>query len=187
MSSLRLRVAVDRLLRSSAAARRVADNAAGIREVLGARDRKTWPVATVAGIFGVSVRLLWQWIDAEVMRKAGPPGKWIRSAEGKPLQGMRSGISTTSLFEFLKAMERCHSIALYHPMPRKKPASTRCREAASNLPAGDNPTTPEFAARMGVSQVTVRRLMWKRMIPFYRTSPGRFRIGKKPRVCAKTN
>ena len=151
-----------------------------IEDELDEDPRHLWPVARVAALFGISKRLLWQWIDKKLIQQAAPPRKWVRSAGGQPLKGLKKGIPRTAIVVFLKRLhEELRSVIGRRGRPR--PAIAKCRACLKSLGPLDRPTPQEFARRAGVSVATVHRLIRQKRIAFHRTSPRRFRIGEKLR------
>ena len=178
--ALARRLAIYQLLRKSPAARALAERREEINVALDARPRKIWPVAAVARFFGISPRLLWNWIGQNLITEARPPAKWGRAAGGKPVAGMMKGLSPGSIRSFLEILVKQHRCSLPQPAVRKSPAAQRCLEHLKTLRTEQCPTPLEFAAGAGVSAATVRRLIRQRRLPSWRISKGRVRIGKKP-------
>ena len=150
--SLRKRKQIERLFRRSWVLHNVRDRRAEIRAQLRSVKRKVWPVAHVARLFGVSVRLLWQWVADGII-----------PAYQRPSGNHRKGITAGAIRGFLNSLE-----AIPYVSPRRQypsPALERCRRALGELAMDELLTPEEFAARAGVSVATVWRATASRQIP----------------------
>jgi len=141
------------LLLYSPAAHKVRGRQMEIREELGRDRRKVWPVARAARLFGVSPRLLWQWI-----------GNGLLPAYRRPTEQHRKGITSQALRAFLDQLSRAWSYS--EPQRRcPRPAGKKCLQALQALAEEELLTPSEFATRAGVSVSTVRRATVSRQLP----------------------
>lgn len=132
--SLRKREQIERLFRRSWVLHNIRDRCAEIQAQLRSVKRRIWPVAHVARLLGVSVRLLWQWTADGVI-----------PAYDRPSKSHRKGITARAIRGFLSSLE-----AGRHVSPRRQypsPALEKCRQALRNLAQDELLTPEEFAAR----------------------------------------
>ena len=108
---------IERLFRRSWVLHGVCDRRAEIQERLRSAKRKVWPVAHVARLLGVSVRLLWQWVATGVI-----------ATYERPSEHHRKGITAGEIHRFLG----CIKEANMRVSPRRQypsPAMEKCRRA----------------------------------------------------------
>ncbi len=141
------------------------------------------PVAGVARCLGVSVRLLWQWIEAGLLKTYKPPASHIEPGK-RPLTP-KKGVDRPALLRFLNRLKQLQEAALLanSPPPVGRPASATAKLIKELQPKGilKNGMTPaEAALLVGVSSGTVRRAIRSGAIIGYKASSYRYRIGRKP-------
>lgn len=166
------------LIRTSALAREVFRNRRWIQKRLNSENRRVWPVAKVARIFGVSERLLWNWIESGLLRTQRP----------QPFH--KRGISKPAAVRFLKLLEKegdeCgfgdYGSIFGSPAGRPDIAMRKIRRAWH----GSNGLTPcQFAGRAGVSRTTVMRAIHDGDLNAWNPTPRRYVLGRRPRFGKK--
>ncbi len=136
------------LVRRSPLARTIIERKDWIKRQICLKRRKVWPTAYVAGLFGVSERLLWKWVE----RGAIPTYR-------RPTKRHRKGITHRAIQEFLRDLEQWASFGLGLTRPRKRPAWERAKEEARKLQRDEELTPAQFASRARVSVTTIYRLL----------------------------
>jgi hypothetical protein len=169
-----------RLLRSSELARRIYCNCEVIRHCLNAEQRKIWPVTRVAGLFGVSKRLLWIWIKAGFLRTQKPP-------PGSP---KKKGIARSEVKGFLKRLQEGAALLgnfnhLSSGAGRPDAAMRKIRDVRIGGSRVHGLTPREFATLAGVSRSSVLRAIHVNRLDAWQPTPCRYRIGWKPRPAKK--
>jgi transcriptional regulator with XRE-family HTH domain len=119
----------------------------------------------VACVFGVSERLVWNWIASGVLSKYRPPSK-----------NHRKGIAASAIQAFLRDLEQCASFGVELTRERKQPAWERGKEEAEKLREDEELTPAQFAARSGVSVATVYRLVADNVLHSERPTDHRIKI-----------
>ena len=172
---------MDRLLRSSSAAHDIGCRRFEIEAQLRTDKRKVWPVARVARLFRVSVRLLWQWI-----------GEGFIAIYRRPTEYHRKGITAQAIQEFLSCLDRA-GVGVCRERRCRRPALEKCQQALLELAKDELLTPREFAARAHVSVATVWRatrsgklpaVWWTRQLRSICRNPeihGKKSLTRKPR------
>ena len=165
-------------LRSSPALRRIARDAEYYRQMIDSDPREVIPVAVMARIFGVSERLLWNWIEAGLLRTQKP----------KPFH--KRGVSKHAVLRFLNRLERDaeDSFDDYESVfvsPAGRP-NNAMRKIWGTLFKTSGLTPREFATRAGVSRTTVMRAIHEGALNAWNPTPRRYILGVRPRFRKKT-
>ncbi len=136
-------------------------------------QRRVIPVAFVARKLGVSVRLVWRWIELGLLKR-----------KKTFLKGESRGIERKKLKTFLERLEYIASSALPWESNAGRPASAMnaLREANHLLREGQGRGLKpgEYAELIGVSRTSVHRAMKTGFIEHHRPTPHGPRIGRKP-------
>ena len=135
-------------------------------------QRKVIPVAFVASKLGVSVRLVWRWIELGLLKR-----------KKTFLQGESRGIERKKLKTFLERLEYVarHSRPWESNAGRPASAMNALMEANHSLREGEGRGLKpgEYAKLVGVSRTSVHRAMKAGLIEHHRLTPHRPRIGRK--------
>ena len=139
--------------------------------------RQVIPVARLARLCGVSVRVAWQYVSAGFVK---------RNNIGKP------GLTRASVIRFLRELEQLHSLAsAAHFQSRAgRPAAAMAKIPAKwSQDAKDlqGMTPREAAERLGISRASVLRAIAARRLAAWRPTPHRMLIGERPRKKTFTN
>ena len=143
--SSRRRKLIEKLFRRSWVLHRVRDRRAEIQARLRSVKRKVWPVARVARLLGVSVRLLWQWIADGAI-----------AAYERPSEHHCKGITARAIHRFLGCLDEA-GMCVFPRRQSPSPAMEKCRLALRKLAQDELLTPGKFATRAGVSVATVWR------------------------------
>jgi hypothetical protein len=153
------------LFERSPLAHAILDRRDWIKQQLRRKERKVWPTARVAWLFGVSERLLWKWI-----------GRDIVPTYRRPTERHRKGITARAIKEFLRQLEECASFGIELRRERKWSAWERGKEEAGKLREDEELTPAQFAARAGISVATVYRLVADGVVHNERPTEHRIKI-----------
>ena len=159
------------LLRRSRLAHAILARSDRIGQRLLEENRKVWPTAQVARLFGISERLLWKWIKEGVLPAFRPP-----------TDRHRVGIATETIRDFLRRLARDMEPGAAPGTCRARPAEARCREEMRGLGRGKELSPRQFAEAAGVSVSTVHRCLQAGLLSSRRPTDHRIRIsirGKK--------
>jgi hypothetical protein len=136
-----------------------------IESQLAPKTRKVWPVARVACLFGVSERLVWNWIASGVLPRYRPRSK-----------NHRKGIAASAIQAFLRDLEQYASFGVELTRERKRPAWEKGKAEAGKLREDEELTPAQFAARASVSVATVHRLVADNVLHSERPTDHRIKI-----------
>lgn len=164
---------IDHLLSGSRAAHAVRERQSEIEAGLREAKCKVWPVARVARLFGVSVRLLWQWIETGMI-----------ATYRRPTPHHRKGITAAAIREFLGCLER-QGLCVRPRRQCRRPAWEKCQQAFRALAEDELLTPREFAAHAGVSVATVWRATRTGNLPALWQTRRLRRICRKPHIHKK--
>ena len=169
------------LLEKSTRARKLARNTWLVRETLKCDTRKVLPVAFLAREFSTSVRLLWNWI-----------GRGLFQTEKKAGYPLKPGVTKEAAIRFLDLLDRCrdycHADDIHLPEGRPPAAMEKIRKAWELRGQYNGLRPNEFAGLVGVSRSTVMRAIKNHphLLPSWKPTPARYRIGKRSRIAKKS-
>ena len=166
-----------RLFDRSEKAQQILARCPQIEDELRARPTKILPVLRVARLFNISERLLWKWIEQQVLSTYRRPSK-------RP-ENYKKGIKTKSIRDFLCNLAACGEMRDQRDecgwsdrrrvKTRTAPAVAKCREGMKTLKSWE-PTPRQYADAVGVSVSTVYRMLNDQRLNSYRPTKKRIRI-----------
>ncbi len=157
--------------------RQLARQTSNLRAELANQKRLVIPVTVLAREFGVSTRLLWNWIAYGLLTNQP---KLAGSAR------LSRGIKKSIVLKFLKRLEDFHDDesgeqSFASPAGRKASAQAKIEKFYRLMPTEEETKPREFAELSGVSRSSVHRAIGSTRLPAYRRTPHRFTIGIKKR------
>lgn len=151
------------LHRHSRALRRVAEDAGFILNTVRRDPRKILPVAFLAREFSISVRLLWNWIAADLLKA------WT------PMLGRKRGVTRQAAVRFLNRLMEVNSFAQSDDFRsragRPKSAIEKIRRSRQQEKTGEGMKPTEFAKKIGVSRASVIRAIEGRYLEAWKPTP----------------
>ncbi len=161
--------------RRSSALQRLAEERDSLAAMMKAESSKIVPVARVARILDVSVRLLWKWIDQG----------WVTTCK-RPSEHYRKGISKPAFTRFLNRLIQYQEQAQRYvsPVPRGRPATARMRLRKAYLAGqvSDGMTAEQCASALGISTDSVLRTWRKGWVRSFKISACRSRLGDRSKA-----
>lgn len=163
--------------------RRVAEQQAALIATLKHDPRTVLPAAELARLFNISTRLMWTWLAEGLIQRQRPRDGCKHSKRGVLKRHALSFLKELATIAEEFRSEAWISGGRYRSLAGRP---SRAQEAISKqswttTSRTKNLTIAEFARLSGTSASSVRRAITDGRIDAYRSSPKRWRIGKKPR------